>query len=224
MSMQARTGRPHWIVIDEAHHVYPNSGPSAGWKITERPEALLIITLDPNYVAPDLRTWIDVAVFLGDKAPSELNRFLGMLGFPPAGEAKCPSQPGEALLWRKARPAEATFFRAFPTTSQRRRHSRKYAEGDLGLERSFIFQGPLRKLNLRAQNLVLFLQMADGVDDETWEFHLRRGDYSRWFAESIRDPGLSALAREVEASPSLSASESRALIRKLVEDRYTSPP
>jgi hypothetical protein len=42
-------------------------------------------------------------------------------------------------------------------------------------------------LNLRAQNLTLFLQLVDGIDDATWLHHLRRGDYSRWFRDVIRD-------------------------------------
>ena len=52
--------------------------------------------------------------------------------------------------------------------AEHRRHSRKYAEGELPQDRSFYFRGPQGKLNLRAQNLMVFLQMAEGVDDETW--------------------------------------------------------
>jgi len=33
----------------------------------------------------------------------------------------------------------------------------------------------------------MFLEMADGVDDETWEWHRARGDFSEWVASSIRD-------------------------------------
>jgi hypothetical protein len=31
------------------------------------------------------------------------------------------------------------------------------------------------------QNLKTFLQLAEGVDDETWMLDLRNGDYSAWF-------------------------------------------
>jgi hypothetical protein len=105
----------------------------------------------------------------------------------------------------------------------RRRHSRKYAEGNLGADRSFHFRGPAGKLNLRAQNLVLFLQLADGVDDETWEFHLRRGDYSLWFRDAIKDPALAEEAATVERDESLPPADSRKTIRGLVEARYTLP-
>jgi hydroxymethylpyrimidine pyrophosphatase-like HAD family hydrolase len=223
MGMQGRTGRPHWIVLDEAHHVYPDAGPSAGWTIPGRPDALLVVTVDPAHVAPDLRAWIDVAVFLGAGAAALLNRFLGMIGFPPVAAARNPSAPGEALAWRKSAPSEALLFRVRPSEMHRRRHGRKYAEGDLGPDKSFCFRGPEGKLNLRAQNLAVFLQMSDGVDDDTWTFHLRRGDYSRWFREAIKDPGLASLARQVEQAGELGVAESRAMIRKLVEDHYTAP-
>ena len=43
------------------------------------------------------------------------------------------------------------------------RHIPKYAEGALGEDKSFYFRRPTNTLNLRAQNLTLFMQMADGV-------------------------------------------------------------
>jgi len=70
---------------------------------------------------------------------------------------------------------------------------------------------------------MLFLQIADGVDDETWRHHLRRGDYSRWFAEMIKDEELAAAARGIEAQAALDPRESRARIREAVEQRYTMP-
>ena len=46
-------------------------------------------------------------------------------------------------------------------------------EGELPPERSFYFKGPERKLNLRARNLIQFLQLAEGIDVDTWTFHLK---------------------------------------------------
>src|SRR5262249_60353587 len=84
-------------------------------------------------------------------------------------------------------------------------------------------RGPEGKLNLRAHNLILFLELAQGVDDDTWLYHLRRGDYSRWFREGIKDPALAAEAAEVESHKDLSAAESRERIRAAVERHYTLP-
>jgi hypothetical protein len=97
-------------------------------------------------------------------------------------------------LWnrrsRKLRPVSTIQPR-----QDRQRHSRKYAEGELGEDKSFYFRGPDGALNLRAQNLALFVQMAEGIDDQTWLHHLRAGDYSRWLQDKIKD---SELAEDVE--------------------------
>ena len=104
-----------------------------------------------------------------------------------------------------------------------RRHTRKYAEGEIGADRSFYFRGPNNALNLRAQNLILFLQIAEGVDDETWEHHLRAGDYSEWFRDVIKDPELALEAAAAEEDAGLSAAESRKRISEAVTRRYTAP-
>jgi hypothetical protein len=86
----------------------------------------------------------------------------------------------------------------------------------------FYFRGPEGKLNLKAQNLAMFLQIGDGVDDETWLFHLKNGDISRWFHEVIKDDEL---AREAElvARDEVGAEGSRKHIRAQIEQRYIVP-
>ncbi len=102
-----------------------------------------------------------------------------------------------------------------------KRHTRKYAEGELGEDRSFYFRGPDNALNLRAQNLMLFLQIAEGVDDRTWEHHLRAAHYSEWFRDVIKDSELAREAAEIEGDASLNAAESRKRISEVVSQRYT---
>jgi hypothetical protein len=93
----------------------------------------------------------------------------------------------------------------------------------LGPDNSFYFRGPAGKLKLRAQNLETFNQLAEGVDDDTWLYHLNRGDYSRWFRERIKDERLAVEAEEVEQSKDRSPAESRQAIRAAVEKHYTGP-
>jgi hypothetical protein len=63
--------------------------------------------------------------------------------------------------------------------------------------------------------------VSDGVDDETWEYHRRRGDYSRWFREAIKHAGLAGEEQRSENPPGHSPRESRARLREQVEERYT---
>jgi hypothetical protein len=120
-------------------------------------------------------------------------------------------------------PSPPYLVKSRPPKSERRRHRRKYAEGDLGPDKSFIFTGPDSRLRLRAQNLLIFLQMADGVDDATWGYHLRRHDYSRWLRDAIKDPDLAAEVEHVEKTSELTPDRSRALVREKIEKRYTHP-
>jgi hypothetical protein len=69
---------------------------------------------------------------------------------------------------------------------------------------------------------MVFLQIADGIDDETWDFHFGRGDYSNWFRGSIRDDDLADEASEIEAEE-LDSNESRQRITEIVTARYTQP-
>jgi hypothetical protein len=59
------------------------------------------------------------------------------------------------------------------------------------------------------------------VDDATWLFHLRRGEYSHWIRESIKDPDLAQQIGEIEQRQNLDATESRQEIRRLIEEKYT---
>jgi hypothetical protein len=132
-------------------------------------------------------------------------------------------EPGEALMWGVAADEPPRRLKIAPSHTERRRHTRKYAEGELPPERSFYFRGSQNKLKLRAHNLILFLQMADGVDEDTWLHHLKRGDYSDWIRNAIKDEELADQIRDVEENEGLSAEESLKLVREAIEKRYTLP-
>jgi hypothetical protein len=68
------------------------------------------------------------------------------------------------------------------------------------------------------------MQLADGVDDETWLHHLRKGDFSNWFRMTIKDNELADETAQIEENEGLSAMESREAIRNAIEKRYTASP
>lgn len=124
------------------------------------------------------------------------------------------------LYWHRAAGTVPKLVTVEKPRQQHKRHIRKYAEGALTDERSFYFRGPEGKLNLKAQNLVMFLQIADGLDDETWAYHFGRGDYSKWFRICIKDDEL---AEEAEAIEAEEPEDSRDRIAEIVKARYTQP-
>lgn len=60
------------------------------------------------------------------------------------------------------------------------------------------------------------------LDDETWQFHLKNGDISRWFREVIKDHELAREAELMERDD-VAAAESRKYIRAQIEQRYIVP-
>src|SRR5205085_3351400 len=128
----------------------------------------------------------------------------------------------EVLFWRLGDDSPL-LVKVRPPRQEHKRHTRKYAEGALSDEESFYFRGPQGKLNLRAQNTSIFVQLAHGVDDETWEYHLRKGEYSRWFRTCIKDPELADEVAGIEEDQSLGPRESRTRIADAVNRRYTAP-
>lgn len=222
--LRARTGRPHWIVVDEAHHLLPSSWVPTALTMPQHPRGMILITVHPERIDRSVLESVDLVLAVGENPDRTLLEFCQAAGRQAPALRPITLEPGEALAWPIGEGIDPFRLHSEPPHLERRRHSRKYAEGDLGPDNSFRFRGSEGKLNLRAQNLLVFLQMADGVDDETWSYHLKQGDYSQWFLEMIKDDELAAEAKPIEANAeTLSPQESRAAIRAAIEARYTLP-
>jgi hydroxymethylpyrimidine pyrophosphatase-like HAD family hydrolase len=219
--LRARTGRPHWLVVDEAHHLLPSDWQPVATQLPLTWSPIVFITVHAELVAPSVLNPVNSVVAVGDEPQRTLGDFCSILGSSLPEISTSDGEPGEVVFWQ--RPGRPVRIRVKPSRTERRRHRRKYAQGELPPERSFYFRGPEDKLKLRARNLFSFLELSEGVDDETWLYHLRCGDYSRWFLEMIKDPELSASTQSIEQQTGLSPAESRCLIRKAIERDYTLP-
>lgn len=220
--LRTRTGRPHWLVVDEAHHMLPSAWEPAGDSTPLRTHGTIYVTVHPGSVAPEVLATINTLLAVGEKPFDTVIELCKAAKLPPPTVKALDKLPsGHALYWKVG--SEATMIvRVEPPKHERKRHSRKYAEGNVGQSRSFFFRGPQGKLNLKAHNLLLFVQMGDGVDDETWEFHRKNGDYSRWFRAEIKDDDLAGEVEQIERSER-SPADGRAAVRAAVEKRYTLP-
>ena len=196
-ALRTRTGRPHWIVLDEAHHMLP-----AAWSHLDRalPQSLgetVLVTVHPNHLAPLILSLVDAIIAVGPAPEDTVRQFADAIGRPLVWPTGLVHRKGRAIAWFP-RDSEPPFsIQIMPGRAERLRHNRKYAEGNMGY-RSFYFRGPRNRSNLKAQNLALFSQIADGIDEETWLFHLHRGDYSRWFRAAVKDPYLADQAALIE--------------------------
>jgi HAD superfamily hydrolase (TIGR01484 family) len=218
--MRAVSGRPHWLVFDEVHHCLPAKWHPAPTTLPRELPAAIAVTVHPEEVAPEFLSLVSTVIGVGDGALRAINKFCEVTGRMSPKAAATP-QADQVLVYGCEDRLELVTARR-PKEKQKR-HIRKYAEGELGEDRSFYFRGPEGALNLRAQNLSTFLQLAAGVDDKTWLHHLRAGAYSQWFRDAIKDDGLASEAVPIEQDHSLTAADSRARIRDIVERRYTAP-
>lgn len=224
LEMRSRLGRPHWLVIDEAHHLLPASWEPTAITLPQSLDGMMLITVHPDHVAVPALSLVDTMLVIGKEPKRTIESFCQTIGYcPPETTIPESLEQGEGLVWFRSTDTEPFRFVIQPPRVERRRHRRNYAEGELGPDKCFYFRGAENKLNLRAQNLIAFIQLAEGVDEDTWLYHLQQQDYSRWFREAIKDEVLAEEMTQIENSSNVSASESRDQIKGLIEERYTLP-
>ena len=209
--LRVQNARPHWLVIDEAHHVIaPDSQPTLLSEPRKLPGTILVTTAASTLPCHVLEA-MQAILSLGDEAAETLQRYCAAIRVAPPRLSARTATLGQALYWDRST-AEAPRVILDAPKQAHQRHVRKYAEGSLGPDKSFHFRGPRGALKLAAQNLTRFLQLAEGVDDD-----------SRWFREAIADEALADETAEIEQQLATHPQASRKAIREVVNRRYTAP-
>jgi hydroxymethylpyrimidine pyrophosphatase-like HAD family hydrolase len=226
--LRSRTGRPHWIVIDEAHHLLPSELDSASLSIPSSLGSFALITVHPKSVSKALLDTVNCVIAIGpqpDEIIKEVNDGSGKAWVLPEapGQSGPGVRSGDMMVWQLPESKRPERVALEPAKIELRRHKRKYAAGELGEDKSFYFRGPEGKLNIRAHNLNLFAQIAEGVDDETWSYHRKKNDYSEWLREAVKDDAVADEIAEIERNDRLPAAESRAQILETIRKHYTGP-
>jgi HAD superfamily hydrolase (TIGR01484 family) len=225
--LRARTGRPHWLVIDETHHLLPADWVPGFSALPSEPNRMVFITVHPELIAKPALAPVNLVLAVGAEPEKTIGQFCEVVEIEtPKREASDQNVAADSegiLAWFRQENVPLMVVKVVPTRGEHRRHIRKYAEGELPPDRCFYFRGPAEKLNLQAQNLIAFNQIAAGVDDETWLHHLKLHDYSSWFREKIKDDKMATEAEEIEKQSDVPADKSREAIRALIERYYTVP-
>ena len=220
--IRAKYGRPHWILVDEAHHMLPRGGDAGGVKLDAQCPTIFV-TVHPDTLATEALRNVGVVLIIGRDGLDLIETLSGDFGRP------CPVLPdrgpdvGEAIYWACRTDEAPVLVRVQPPQNDVKRHTRKYAQGTLGEDRSFYFKGEDGRLNIRAHNLAMFIEIGDGVDPETYLFHLRNGDFANWIRACIKDDDLADEISNVSANERLAVVEARSLVRAAIQQRYTAP-
>lgn len=220
LEYRSRTGRPHWIIVDEAHYVMPVNWRPAEELNADELHGVIFISAFPERVSDTAYRAADLVVAIGDEPRETLRSCLRRLDRPDADlVASDDDHEHRALAWRRS-DDEVSWFRRIPPRGEFRRHYHEYFDGELEEQYRFRFRGPADRLNLAAQNLRIFIQMAEGVDAETWDFHLRRGDYSSWFRSVIKDSDLADQIARVEQSSDSDSARTREMIIQQIRQHF----
>jgi hydroxymethylpyrimidine pyrophosphatase-like HAD family hydrolase len=220
MEYRSRTGRPHWYIIDEAHYPLP-----AKWKPVEELHldelrSVMYITAFLDQLPERVLRSVDLFVAIGDDPVQNLSQYCELLAIPtPEVSPPADRQEHRALAWWRELGPPVWFHRSLPR-AEHQRHRHGYLDGDMDPEHRFYFRGGKGELNLPAQNLRMFMQLGEGVDDETWLHHLKQGDYADWFREIIKDEQLARAADHLAANGHPSAADTRRELFDLIRKKY----
>jgi hypothetical protein len=177
----------------------------------------IIISTSPLALHPCILEKIGTLITIGDNPRYPFEQ-LGEMLHRPVPECIPTLGEQEICIWHLDT-GEPPFKAHYQQPRQlRQRHKRKYATGDMG-DNSFVFTGREGRLHLVANNLLLYTHIAEGLDEDTWSWHLRRHDYTAWFRHTIHDEELAQVAEAAETGKT--PADSRRQILTFINSKYT---
>jgi hydroxymethylpyrimidine pyrophosphatase-like HAD family hydrolase len=200
--LRRRLGRPHWCAVATPQHLCGKHAQEAlALAAADRSSFLWMCTRPAELPAFILRS-VSAVVGLGTEAAE---RFLELPHVfpqrPRLARETPPASAEDGLIWRDVADERVCPFRLKAGGPAGAAAGRPAATRKLGPEDAFRFRGPSGRLDLGAQDLASFAQLASGVDDDIFMHHLQRGDYSRWLRRALDEPALAAEIERIEAMP-----------------------
>src|SRR5919199_1398423 len=82
--LRVQTGRPHWIVVDEVHHLLPSTWAPASQTLPQELHGFLFIPVSREQFAPAALPMVDALIGIGESPDQKIRRFHETLGHKPA--------------------------------------------------------------------------------------------------------------------------------------------
>jgi hydroxymethylpyrimidine pyrophosphatase-like HAD family hydrolase len=202
--LRHRVGRPHWIVVDEAHYCAHEGGVSDdALGIADR--GFCLITYRPSWLRDAVLAEVDVLISARTTDPVELAlvgaRYLRRARpaeDAPAALASLPAGEFVAIYPDADGGWTAATFVAAPRETPHVRHLKKYAGAGTAPERRFFFREPDGRVIGEAGSLHAFCRALPGIGDAAVAHHARCGDFSRWINGVYADRELAGHVRKAE--------------------------
>ena len=137
-ALRLRSGRPHWLVVDEAHHVLPREHGGMVQALPREFSGTIFITVHPDALSVPALKSIGLVLAVGREASDVLSSFwLAAAMKVDAGASACDER--RMLIWEKGKALRC--LEPVIPSQVHKRHVRKYAQGELGPDKSFYFRG-----------------------------------------------------------------------------------
>ncbi|PSR15333.1 MAG: hypothetical protein DA408_03510 [Bacteroidetes bacterium] len=210
-SLRNRRGKPHWILLEEAHYFCSSNDDQITLLLHRLMEqgGLSLVSYRPSQLAPDLLKKLDQWLFTYTKSQEELEAIKTMLPESAIQEHDFPAclfllGNQQAYYCSKNKPDTplvATTLIEFSNLSRmvpHVRHLHKYLHAPLARDKQFFFKndGQDKKL-LVAANLHDFSEMLPQLPMSVLKYHLYRGDFKNWLQHSVHDHELARLVQKI---------------------------
>ncbi len=221
---RARSGLPHWTIVDEAHYFF-QAGSRGCAELLAHTGNVMLVTYRPSMISPEVHDAIGVHLVTRTEIDSEryfmesLLAARGPASIRPADALREIVVPHAGLLTQTSGgPRWQTFVPGLRAAAHVH-HGRKYVETTLDDVRAFRFShaggGTVVTHNVRE-----FAEALARVPIESLRQHLRAGDFSRWSREVLGDADLAAGLAKIERTVAAGGEPSRQEVIRHVRDRY----
>jgi hypothetical protein len=115
--LRARRGRPHWIVVDEANYVWPESWEANSAMAPDRLDRTLFISKEPGLLPAAVLSTVDLVLAVGKAPHKALVEFAERAGVRQPGLAEASEielDQGTALVWDLKAGAQITAVKIQP--------------------------------------------------------------------------------------------------------------
>ncbi len=201
-SLRRSTGLPHRIVVDEAHYFLHE--PTVAKLLDLDLGAYILVSYRPSCLHPSLQQAIEGVIAKRVTDGNELRALIRMFGNKNANSEWKNTlnnvSPCQAVLLPGIEEAEGKLkrFEMQPRLTSHVRHRTKYFDVPMPEADGFVFTRNGEPVAGPARTLKDFVWLLARCSAEVLGGHARRGDFSRWVKNVLRDNRLAVIISDVE--------------------------
>jgi hydroxymethylpyrimidine pyrophosphatase-like HAD family hydrolase len=199
--IRKQTGLPHRILVDEAHYFLHDPFPEP--LIDPEQGGYTLVTYRASRLPPEILRASLVMIVTRESNPAEVEALAPWC-------AGCDTESADWKVLGHLRPGQAVvlpmtdeasgglrLFTIAARLTPHVRHREKYVDVPVPDSRAFVFErGPIAPS--RARTLRQFVAALESAPEESFDAHLRRGDFSRWINDVFGDFPLAQRLRALE--------------------------